>query len=589
MNLFRCFAISFALSFAAACSSGPGTDFKVASPDGTLCVGIRAADSLTYTVTRHGTPVLLPSAIGLHFADGTVLGRGAKVTDARRETVERVVEAPFYRQARFTEHYNQLRLTFEGGYAVTFRVFDQGCAYRIETHLPGERTVAGEVAEFNFAGDPGLFAAVPDSCYLHERRCQEKVATRHDYIARVEGTRTYPWRILAVADEDRELPTNDLVYALAAENRIGDCSWVKPGKVAWEWWNDWGLTGVDFEPGINTRTYKAYIDFAADYGLEYVVLDEGWSDPKAGDVMSVVEQIDLPELVRYADAKGVGLMLWVVGNVLDAKLEEACSYYAGLGIRGFKVDFIDRDDQKAVELVYRLARVAAAHRLVLDIHGVYKPTGQNRTYPNIVNFESVFGLEELKWSNPDMPLYDVTFPFIRMVQGPVDYTPGAYRNATREGFRIDYRNPMSQGTRAHQVAAYVVFDAPLVMLCDSPTRYMADEACTRFIASLPVVFDTTRVLAGEIGEYIVTARKRQDCWYVGGLTGWTPRTLDVDLSLLDPGREYTATLLADDGRSAAEPARYALSTQRVTSATRLQIPVAPGGGFALKIEPADNK
>ena len=364
---------------------------------------------------------------------------------------------------------------------------------------------------------------------------------------------------------------------------------MKPGKVAWEWWNDWGLTGVDFEPGINTRTYKAYIDFAADYGLEYVVLDEGWSDPKAGDVMSVVEQIDLPELVRYADAKGVGLMLWVVGNVLDAKLEEACSYYAGLGIRGCKVDFIDRDDQKAVELVYRLARVAAAHRLVLDIHGVYKPTGQNRTYPNIINFESVFGLEELKWSNPDMPLYDVTFPFIRMVQGPVDYTPGAYRNATREGFRIDYRNPMSQGTRAHQVAAYVVFDAPLVMLCDSPTRYMADEACTRFIASLPVVFDTTRVLAGEIGEYIVTARKRQDCWYVGGLTGWTPRTLDVDLSLLDPGREYTATLLADDGRSAAEPARYVLSTQRVTSATRLQIPVAPGGGFALKIEPADNK
>ena len=292
MNLFRCFAISFALSFAAACSSGPGTDFKVASPDGTLCVGIRAADSLTYTVTRHGTPVLQPSAIGLHFADGTVLGRGAKVTDARRETVERVVEAPFYRQARFTEHYNQLRLTFEGGYAVTFRVFDQGCAYRIETHLPGERTVAGEVAEFNFAGDPGvfaaysdglcnayqsqyekcrlsalgtekpvllplaadcgaagrvlvceadleaypgmfltpsagglrgLFAAVPDSCYLHERRCQEKVATRHDYIARVEGTRTYPWRILAVADEDRELPTNDLVYALAAEIGRASC------------------------------------------------------------------------------------------------------------------------------------------------------------------------------------------------------------------------------------------------------------------------------------------------------------------------------------------------------------------------------
>ena len=447
---------------------------------------------------------------------------------------------------------------------------------------------------FNYPGQGyslrGIFAPYPKRTHDGGHDNLQNVVDEYDnFIAKAAPRTSFPWRTILIAREDRQLLDHDMVMRLAEPSRLEDVSWIRPGLAAWEWWNDWGLTGVDFEPGINTRTYKAYIDFAADYGLEYVVLDEGWSDPKAGDVMSVVEQIDLPELVRYADAKGVGLMLWVVGNVLDAKLEEACSYYAGLGIRGFKVDFIDRDDQKAVELVYRLARVAAAHRLVLDIHGVYKPTGQNRTYPNIINFESVFGLEELKWSNPDMPLYDVTFPFIRMVQGPVDYTPGAYRNATREGFRIDYRNPMSQGTRAHQVAAYVVFDAPLVMLCDSPTRYMADEACTRFIASLPVVFDTTRVLAGEIGEYIVTARKRQDCWYVGGLTGWTPRTLDVDLSLLDPGREYTATLLADDGRSAAEPARYVLSTQRVTSATRLQIPVAPGGGFALKIEPADNK
>ena len=654
MNLFRNFVFSLVLFFAYACS--PGTGFRVASPDGTLVVDIRAGDSLTYAVTRHGTAVLLPSAIALQFDDGTTPGRNVRVSGVHPCAVEHTVESPFHRQARFTEHYNQLRLDFDGGYSVTFRVFDEGCAYRFETALPGERTVTGEVAEFNFAGDPelfaaysdglcnayqsqytkcrmselgtekpillpmaadcgaagrvlvcesdlesypgmfltpasggvrGLFAQVPDSCYLHERRCQEKVVTRHDYIARVEGTRTYPWRILAVADEDRELPTNNLVYALAAENRIGDWSWVKPGKVAWEWWNAWGLTGVGFKPGINTQTYKAYIDFAADYGLEYVVLDEGWSDPKAGDVMSVVDGIDLPELVRYADAKGVGLMLWAVGNVLDAKLEEACTYYAGLGIRGFKIDFIDRDDQKAVELVYRIAEAAAAHRLLLDIHGIYKPTGLNRTYPNIVNFESVFGLEELKWSNPDMPLYDVTFPFIRMVQGPVDYTPGAYRNATRDGFEIDYRNPMSQGTRAHQVAAYVVFDAPLVMLCDSPTRYTADEACTRFIASLPVVFDATQVLAGRIGEYIVTARRAGDNWYVGGLTDWTPRTLEADLSFLEPGREYTATLLADDARSDTEPTRYAITTQKVTSATRLPVPAAPGGGFALKIEPIE--
>ena len=656
MNFFRSFVFSLVLSLAYACTSGHGTDFRVVSPDGTLAVDVRTGDSLTYAVTRHGAPVLLPSAIALQFDDGTAPGRVARVSDVHRSAVEREIEAPFHRQARFTEHYNQLRLDFEGGYSVTFRVFDEGCAYRFETALTGGRTVADEVAEFNFAGDPelfvaysdglcnayqsqevkcrlselgtekpvllplaadcgpagrvlvcesdlesypgmflmpssgglrGLFAQVPDSCYLHERRCQEKVATRHGYIARVQGARTYPWRILAVADEDRELPTNNLVYALAAENRIGDCSWVKPGKVAWEWWNDWGLTGVGFKPGIDTRTYKAYIDFAADYGLEYVVLDEGWSDPKAGDVMSVVAEIDLPELVRYAASKGVGLMLWAVGNVLDAKLEEACAYYAGLGVRGFKIDFIDRDDQKAVELVYRISEAAAAHKLMLDIHGIYKPTGLNRTFPNIVNFESVFGLEELKWSNPDMPLYDVTFPFIRMVQGPVDYTPGAYRNATRDGFKIDYRNPMSQGTRAHQVATYVVFDAPLVMLCDSPTRYMADDACTRFIASLPVVFDTTQVLAGRIGEYIVTARRAGEKWYVGGLTDWTPRTLEADLSFLVPGREYTATLLCDDERSDIEPERHTIASQKVTSATRLQIPVAPGGGFALKIEPVE--
>ena len=656
MNFFRSFVFSLVLSLAYACTSGHGTDFRVISPDGTLAVDVRTGDSLTYAVTRHGASVLLPSAIALQFDDGTAPGRVARVSDVHRSAVEREIEAPFHRQARFTEHYNQLRLDFEGGYSVTFRVFDEGCAYRFETALTGGRTVADEVAEFNFAGDPelfvaysdgvcnayqsqdvkcrlselgtekpvllplaadcgpagrvlvcesdlesypgmflmpssgglrGLFAQVPDSCYLHERRCQEKVATRHGYIACVQGARTYPWRILAVADEDRELPTNNLVYALAAENRIGDCSWVKPGKVAWEWWNDWGLTGVGFKPGIDTRTYKAYIDFAADYGLEYVVLDEGWSDPKAGDVMSVVAEIDLPELVRYAASKGVGLMLWAVGNVLDAKLEEACAYYAGLGVRGFKIDFIDRDDQKAVELVYRISEAAAAHKLMLDIHGIYKPTGLNRTFPNIVNFESVFGLEELKWSNPDMPLYDVTFPFIRMVQGPVDYTPGAYRNATRDGFKIDYRNPMSQGTRAHQVATYVVFDAPLVMLCDSPTRYMADDACTRFIASLPVVFDTTQVLAGRIGEYIVTARRAGEKWYVGGLTDWTPRTLEADLSFLVPGREYTATLLCDDERSDIEPERHTIASQKVTSATRLQIPVAPGGGFALKIEPVE--
>ncbi len=489
MNLIRKALLLLASCGALTALRAQAADYRVASPDGTLVVDVRATDSLTYAVSRRGTALLEPAAIGLRFAEGLVPARGARIVAADRTSVDRVIPAPFHRQSEVAERYNQLRLTYDGGYAVTFRVFDEGCAYRFETAFAGERTVVDEIAEFRFAGDPelfaacsdgfcnafqfcydrcrasefrtdkpvllplaadwgrgrgkalicesdlesypgmfltpdrgetlrGLFAALPDSCYLHERRCQERVATRHDCIARVEGTRTYPWRIVAVADEARELPTNDLVYALGAECRVADCSWIEPGKVAWEWWNDWGLTHVDFEPGIDTRTYKAYIDFAAAYGLEYVVLDEGWSDPKGGDVMTAIPAIDLTELVRYADERGVGLILWAVANVLDAKLEEACAHYAALGIKGFKVDFIDRDDQLAVERVYRLAEAAAAHRLTLDIHGVYKPTGLDRTYPNILNFEGVFGLEELKWSNPDMPSYDVTFPFIRMVQGP---------------------------------------------------------------------------------------------------------------------------------------------------------------------------
>ncbi len=655
MNLFRCFAISFALSFAAACSSGPGTDFKVASPDGTLCVGIRAADSLTYTVTRHGTPVLLPSAIGLHFADGTVLGRGAKVTDARRETVERVVEAPFYRQARFTEHYNQLRLTFEGGYAVTFRVFDQGCAYRIETHLPGERTVAGEVAEFNFAGDPGLFAAysdglcnayqsqyekcrlsalgtekpvllplaadcgaagrvlvceadleaypgmfltpsagglrglfaaVPDSCYLHERRCQEKVATRHDYIARVEGTRTYPWRILAVADEDRELPTNDLVYALAAENRIGDCSWVKPGKVAWEWWNDWNISDVDFRAGINTETYKYYIDFAAEKGIEYVILDEGWAVNKQADLMQVVPEIDLQEIVDYGRRKGVGIILWAGYWAFDRDMENVCKHYSEMGVKGFKVDFMDRDDQQMTAFNHRAAETAARYGLILDLHGTHKPAGLNRTWPNVLNFEGVHGLEQMKWSpeSVDQMKYDVTIPFIRQAAGPMDYTQGAMRNATRNNYRPVNSEPMSQGTRCHQLALYVVLDSPLNMLCDSPTAYLHEKECTEFIAAIPTVWDETCILGGRLGEYIVTARRKGSTWYVGGITDWTPRDVEIDLAPLGIDATVEATIFRDGANADRQASDYRRKTIRIDTSKPLTVHLAPGGGFVVKIE-----
>ncbi len=434
----------------------------------------------------------------------------------------------------------------------------------------------------------GVFARYPAETDFYPALRQEYVTKREDYIARSTGARRYPWRVLAVTEDDRDMPVNNLVYALASENRIGDTSWIRPGKVAWDWWNDWNLTGVPFKTGINTETYKYYIDFAAEYGLDYVILDEGWYPPDEGDMMTPSEDVDLPELVEYAAGRGVGIILWTVFNVLDGQMEEACEKYSAMGVKGFKVDFLDRDDQTAVEMVYRVAEAAARHRLMLDFHGIYKPTGLNRTYPNVVNFESVFGMEEMRWATPerDMPLYDVTFPYIRMMAGPVDYTPGAMRNATREDWRAVYRSAMSMGTRCHQLAAYVVHDAPLVMLCDAPTVYERERECTELIASLPVVYDSTFVAAGRMGEYIVTARVKDGRYYLGGMTNWDERDVVLDMSFLPEGKSYDAVIFADGVNAAKQAQDYRVEKTTADARGRIPVHMAPGGGFVMALSPA---
>lgn len=431
----------------------------------------------------------------------------------------------------------------------------------------------------------GVFAQLPAETDYYPWRKQLYVTKRHEHIAQVEGARNFPWRILALTEKDTDMPTNNLVYALASPNRIGDYSWVVPGKVSWEWWNDWGLSSVDFKAGINMPTYKYYIDFASRYGLEYVILDEGWYDPKSGDMMTVIPELDLPELVKYAAERGVRLILWSVFNVLDDQLEEACRYYSELGIAGFKVDFLDRDDQHAVEMVYRIAGKTAEYKLLLNLHGIYKPTGINRSYPHILNFEGVFGMEEVKWMarETDMPRYNVTFPFIRMMSGPVDFTQGAMRNTTKADFQAIYYNPMSQGTRCHQLAMYVVYDSPLTMLCDAPTRYEQEPAYTRFLSSIPVDFDETRVLAGEMGEYIVTARCKQNTWYIGGMTNWDARSLTLDLSFLPESKPYIATIYADGINAGKQASDYRVYTEEVTASSMPTIALASGGGFVIRL------
>ena len=435
-------------------------------------------------------------------------------------------------------------------------------------------------------GLKGVFAPYPAKTDFYPWRKQEYVTETTDFISRSRGSRSYPWRVLAITEKDTDMPVNNLVYALASPNRIGDTSWIKTGKVAWDWWNDWNLKGVPFKAGINMDTYKYYIDFASRNGLEFIVLDEGWYAPKSGDMLTVIPELDLPELIAYGKSKGVEIVLWTVFNVLDSQLEAACKKYADMGIKGFKVDFLDRDDQTAVEMVYRIAEMTARYKLTLDLHGIYKPTGINRTYPHIINFESVFGMEEVKWTDikNNMPLYDVTFPYIRMMAGPVDYTPGAMRNATKADWRAMYYTPASMGTRCHQLAAYIVHDSPFTMLCDAPTNYLNEQECVNFIASLPVEVDSTFIASGELGKYIVTVRKKDVNWYIGGMTNWDERDVQLDFSFLPEGVSYTAVLFKDGVNAKKQAEDYRKETIRIDKDSRLTLHLASGGGFAMKLE-----
>ncbi len=433
----------------------------------------------------------------------------------------------------------------------------------------------------------GHFAPLPSRTEEGgHNKLQGLVRERETFIAKCKAERTLPWRIVLVTDDDRTLAANDMVYRLASPSRVEDTSWISPGKVAWEWWNYWGLTGVDFVAGVNTPTYKAYIDFASKNGIEYVILDEGWAVKYANDLLQVVPEIDLPELVKYADERGVGLILWAGYNAFNRDIEGICAHYSKMGIKGFKIDFMDRDDAAMVDFHYRVAEATARHKMLVDFHGTYKPTGLNRTYPNIINFEAVFGLEQMKWSKPSVNHveYDVTMPFIRMLAGPIDYTQGAMRNASKRNYRPVSHEAMSQGTRCHQLAEYVVFFSPLSMLCDSPSQYEREPESLDYIAKIPTVWDETVVLDGKVGEYIVTARRSGSTWYVGALTSWTPRELEIDLTpLLGSTGEFNAEVFRDGVNAFERASDYKREFVQIPADRKLKIAMAPGGGFVAMV------
>ena len=435
----------------------------------------------------------------------------------------------------------------------------------------------------------GVFAPYPKSeVQGGHNNLQMLVTERENFIAKIPGARSLPWRVAVIAPDDITLAETNVSYLLGEPSRVDDVSWIKPGKVAWEWWNDWNLGGVDFKTGVNNATYKKYIDFASEHGIEYVILDEGWAVNKQADLMQVVPEIDLRELIDYGNEKGVGIILWAGYYAFDRDMENVVKHYADMGVKGFKVDFMDRDDQKMTDFNYRAAATAAKYGMVLDLHGTHKPAGLNRTYPNVLNFEGVNGLEQVKWAPDtlDMMTYDVQVPFLRQMSGPMDYTQGAMLNGGRWNFHASNSEPMSQGTRVHQLALYMIFDSPLTMLCDSPTNYDREPESRDFIAGVPTVWDETRVLSGKMGEYIVTARRKGDTWWIGGITGWQPRELEIDLSILGEGNKYIAEIF-EDGANANRLGRdYRKSEKTVDGTMKLKTRLAPGGGVALKLTPA---
>lgn len=441
----------------------------------------------------------------------------------------------------------------------------------------------GMFVKLSDKGFKAVFPPIPTK-YKTSGRGVERPVSYSNIIAKTSGSRSFPWRIIAYAESDSDLPVNNMVYQTASPSRIDEIEWITPGQSAWDWWNANLLYNVPFKAGINTDTYQHHIDFAAANGLKYVILDEGWY--KDLNPLTTSDEVNVKYLCGYAQESNVKLLLWISSSLLFNNAEEICSHYADLGIGGFKVDFFDAQDQKTVNQIYELAEIAAKYHLVLDLHGMYKPTGLTRTFPNLLNFEGVFGLEQLKWTSADdadMPLNDVLIPYIRMAAGPVDYTPGAMRNARREEFRPIFSRPMSQGTRAHQIALYIVYDAPLVMLCDSPSAYEEDKATTDFITSIPTTFQNTTVLSGEIGKSIVTMREKDGVYYIGGLTNWNERDIDIPLDFLSEGT-WKARIYKDGVNADVTATDHVIENINVDSSTSLELHMAPGGGFAIIIE-----
>lgn len=635
-------------------------NFKLVSPDKKVELTIYNDSLLSYSLLYHGKKVTTSSSLGMTFDNGKRWGYGDKVIQKNLRKENSPVKLVTGNFTEIKNEYNELKLTFNAGYSVCFRMYNEGMAYCFEGRgiAADSVTVKAEKADFRLLDNPavilpetnnftawelshktynsiseiengkygitpvlfdnkkqGLKVVIAESdlnnypgMYLQKQGASMKgfwamypkevvmgswgdfvtvVKERTSFITRTAGNQVFPWRIMIVSDDDRQLLTNNMIYLLAKPQQIKNTDWIKPGKATWEWWHCAILEKAPFESGphkLSTQMYKYYIDFAAENKLEYLLIDAGWSNLFKPNELN--PNVNVKEIIRYGKEKKVGVLLWTVASTLMKYPHKYLDSISSWGAAGVKIDFFDRDDAQIMPQYEALAKACADRKLLVDFHGCSKPTGLNRAYPNILTYEAVRGMECSKWDTSTNPDYRLQFIFSRMLAGPIDYTPGSMRNSNLKNFKpIDPGLPMSLGTRCQELAEYVVINSSLVMLADSPDEYRKYPDVLKFLSDVPTSWDDTKVLSAKYGEFAVVAKRKGSEWFVGGMTNWNERDITVDLSFLTSGKKYKAEIFRDGADANQNANHYVFETKEVMSTSRMIIHMANGGGVALKISP----
>jgi alpha-glucosidase len=645
----------FSLCLLGISSYGAAQKSSISSPNQRYNIDIDLTDHISWNVSLDDIKVIENAVISMDMGNDRVLGNKPRLKNKKIVSLNELitVQVP-NKNARINSRYNQLTMSFKGGFQLIFRAFDDGIAYRFVDQNNKSSVVINEKMQITFPENSMSYFPKEESMYSHNERQYLNIAISNigkgsfcslpvmfdtkkakvlfteaslhnypcmflagdqansltaifpnyvieavpnknsspdrnqiikkeaDYIAKVDGKRAYPWRVFIISDDDRTFVESNLVTQLSNSSKIPDADWIKPGKVAWDWYNANNIYGVDFKAGLNMETYKYYIDFASKNNIEYVILDEGWTKSTT-EILEDNEDLDVPELIKYATSKNVGIILWVLWKPLYERPDEILRLYSSWGALGIKVDFMQRSDQFVVESYEKIAEISATYKLLVDYHGAFKPAGIERVWPNLINYEGVMGNEQNKWSSYITPEHNLTIPFIRMAAGPLDFTPGSMINANQDNYVPRFTRPMSMGTRAHQVAMYVVFEAPLQMMCESPTIYYREQESVDFITQIPTVWDETKVLKASVSDYIVLARRNGDNWYIGAMTDWNAREFNIDLSFLDNGN-YKMQSFADGINASRNAQDYKIENRLVTKEGEIQINLSKGGGYSAIIK-----